>query len=104
MREDAPTAAELEAELFFGVTGDNGVAPLRLGVGAFGGEDFDGVAVLELVAKWLHLAIDHKATSARRQIGMDTIGKVQRVSAIRQIPDVTLGRIHEYPVMKQLHA
>ena len=70
---------------------DHVLLPVGFWFGAFARENFDDVAVRELMTKRHHFAIDEEAAGARRQIGVHTVGVVERIRAARQIVDVAFG-------------
>ena len=83
---------------------DHVLLPVGLWFGAFAGENFDDVAVGELMAKRHHFAIDEEAAGARREIGVHTVGVVERVRAARQIVNIAFWRIDKNPIAEEVDA
>ena len=71
-------------------------------VGLLGGDDFDNIAVLQIVVDRCNSAIDLTSGHAVADSGMNAVGKVNRRRTGRQVDDIALRGKYEYLVRKQV--
>src|ERR1035438_3697202 len=66
--------------------------PVATGLGALLGDDFDDVAIAQLVFQWHHAGVDFGAGAAMADVGMNGVGEVDRSGLARQHHDLPFGR------------
>ena len=71
-------------------------------MGLLGGDDFDNIAVLQIVVDRCDPAVDLTSGHAVADSGMNAVGKVNRRRAGRQVDDIALRCEHEYLVREQV--
>ena len=93
---------ELAKEFVAGVLTKDFIKPARVWFGVFGGKNLDDVALFELGIEANHLAIHDGAGTLGANLAMKAISKVERHRALRQIDNVTLWRVDEDFVGKEV--
>ena len=91
-----------------GLGRDNVVEPLGRGALLVRGQDFDLVAVVQLVAQGLQLLVDFGAEAVQADLGVDVEGEIQGRGLVGQNHQLALGRegvdlLHEQVLAELVH-
>ena len=95
---------ELAKQLSASVFAENLVKPARVRLLVFGSNNFDDIALLEFGAEADHFAIYNCAGTGGANVAMETIGEIERHGTFRQVDNVTLWRIDENLIGKEVKA
>ena len=93
---------ELAKQLSASVFAENFVKPAWVRLLVFGSYNFDDIALLEFGAEADHFAIHDGASAGSANVAMETIGEIERHGTFRQVDNVTLWRIDENLIGKEV--